>query len=265
MWGEGLRILNHPTAKSAGSCANNVTFTGYQLLLSLEYRFRPLSRKWLPFPCQCLKGENRKRVLETDSRDGTQAPSGILEKKGNVKRGSCLSDLRVRFPRVNSYMCLTPVSHRRPRKPQDTLLRSFGLLALRLLANSLAWRTHPLLPFQLLRSSPRGSRLRMRTDAPTGPAWEEGREMRLGPAAARAPSFSLPSLGARRVVQLPSIRRQRCSGEAAKGGARSPAPREGPSAGEGAGVRTQTPGSLGSGVGPGRHSSRRRTHWGPDA
>ncbi|CAM9982818.1 unnamed protein product [Rangifer tarandus platyrhynchus] len=93
-------------------------------------------------------------------------------------------------------MCLTPVSHRRPRKPQDTLLRSFGLLALRLLANSRAWRTHPLLPFQLLRSSPRGPRLRMRTDAPTGPAWEEGMEMRLGPAA-RARSLLFPPVAGR--------------------------------------------------------------------
>lgn len=126
---EGLRILNHPTAKSAGRCTNNVTFTGHQLPLSPESRFRPLSRKWLPFPCQSLERENRRRILETDSRAGAQAPSRILEKQKNRTREGCLSDLRVRFPRVNSGTCLTPVSHRRPRKPQDTFLRSFGLFS----------------------------------------------------------------------------------------------------------------------------------------
>lgn len=151
--------------------------------------------------------------------------------------------------RVNSGTCLTPVSHRRPRKPQDTFLRSFGLFSsapARQLVG-LAHSTHSFL--HLLRSSPREPRLRMRTDAPTGSAWEEGMEIRLGPAARARSLLSLPSLGARRVVQLPASEDSAAVATAAEGGAWSPAPREGPSAGEGAGVRP-------------RHLGLREVEWG---
>ncbi|XP_055267973.1 zinc finger protein 575 isoform X1 [Moschus berezovskii] len=68
----------------------------------------------------------------------------------------------------------------------------------------------------------------MRTDAPTGPTWEEGMEMRLGPAA-RARSLLFPPVAG--WCSSPASEGSAAVATAAKGGARSPAPREGPSAG----------------------------------
>ena len=87
-------------------------------------------------------------------------------------------------------------------------------------------------------------------------------EMRLGPAAS-ARSLPCPPVAGRAPGGVES-EGSAAVAAAPEGGARSPAPREGPPAGERAAVRAQTPGSSGSRLG-GLIARTPGTREGPDA